>query len=442
MPFGFALIMLFSFVAHANMTAKQLEEKLLQRRRIVDLAKRSGLKSISDLSAPAYFLASDLTYIVTDIRSLDRVSTVNSNSMMWTGFFWPNYLGGLAYRLPDPNFPRSNWGQSREYVRARPSAATANEYLSPAEKYDIVMGVSPEEEGSLTNHQWKMGEAEFNRTGLVETWQGICHGWAPAAINLPIPKRSVIFSTHRGNITFTPDDIKALGSLLYANGRYESVHLGLRCNSNTPEVDNNGRIITPECFDINPADWHIITTHHLGFGRRPFVIDIVQSEQVWNKPIIGYRYKYQNLQTGLSTNTINMGIIPIAQARRLRHNSYRNPITAYVIGIEMTITYLDGGFVRNNMNNTKEMSFSYDLELDANYKIIGGEWQSEIRPDFAWKPRFVALPTTEGDTQTSTLKPWEAAVNPAWRNSALQSNAHGAPLTKFVKYLFDIAGAI
>lgn len=436
-----AVCALHSSASDTELSADALEDKLGFRRRIISLSPKSRNKEASDLNAPAYFLASDVTGIVSDLRALERYTDVRLNSMMWSAFFWPNYLGGVAFRYQDQSFPTGDWGKSRDYVRSASSVSTSNDLLSPAEKYDIVMGISPEETGSLTTHQWRMGEGEYGRTGLVATWQGICHGWAPASFNLPVPVRSVVFSTRRGNITFTPEDIKALGSLLYANGKYESSYTGVRCNLASPDRDHTGRVRAAECFDINPADWHIITTHHLGMGRRPFVIDIVNSSEVWNKPLIGYKYKYLNLEHNVTMNTMNSALVPIAQARRLRHGAFRSSKAVYVVGISMTITYLDGGFARNNMNNTKEMEFRYDLELDAQYRIVGGEWQSEKHPDFAWKPRFASLPITDGDSQTTLLKPWEAAVNPQWRDAALVSIQKGAPLTKFVKYLFDYSAS-
>lgn len=419
----------------------QLQAKMQERARIISLGQTSD-KEASDLATPAYFLASEVDGLYKDLRTLERYQNVRLNSIMWSGYFWPNYQGGLGNRFQDPSFPKKDWGRARDYVRANRAADTRNEILSPSEKYDIVMGVSPEDAESLTTQQWRLGEAEYANTGKVATWQGICHGWAPAAVNFAVPIRPVVFSTRRGNITFTPDDIKALGSLLYANGKFEAVYTGVRCNNNSPATDSAGRIMTPECFDINPADWHILATHHIGMGRRPFVIDLVNTSEVWNKPVIGYNYQYVNIRHEVRSNTLSPAAVPISEARRLRYGSYRNSKTEYVVGIDMTITYLDGGFVRDNHNNTKEMSFRYDLELDAQYRIIGGEWQSAKHPDFVWKPRFVALPTTEGDTQTLLLKPWEAAVNPDWAIPAKMSNKKGTPLTKFVKYLFDYSGAL
>lgn len=433
------LLIIFSLNSSAikfELSNSEIQARSQLRKEILKRA-RSKNKEATNLGTPAYFLASDVEYLVKDIRNLERYSNVKLSNMMWSGFFWPNYLGGLGFRFKDSNFPINDWGKSREYIRSNSSDKISNEMLSPSEKYDIVMGISPEEEGSLTSHQWKLGESEYARTGAVETWQGICHGWAPAAINFAIPNRQVVFSTSRGNITFNTDDIKALGSLLYSNGKFESSYVGIRCNSNTPNADYSGRVLDPECFDINPADWHIIATHHLGMGKRPFIIDTVNSVEVWNKPFIGYEYKYKNIQHGVGTNSINSALVDIETARGLRLGAYRSPNTKFVLGILMTITYLDGGFVRGNLNNAKELSLEYDLELDSNYQIIGGEWRSTNHPDFAWKPRFVALPTTEGDTQASILKPWEAAVSNQWRFPALQSIKQGAPLTKFVKYLFD-----
>lgn len=435
--YGLFLVALsLNAVAGIELTSEQINTRIKLRKEILSRS-HSKNKEGSNLGTPAYFLASDVEYITKDIRSLERFSNVKLSNMMWSGFFWPNYLGGLGFRFQDSNFPINDWGKSRDYVRLSSSDKISNDLLSPSEKYDIVMGISPEEEGSLTSQQWRLGESEYSQMGTVATWQGICHGWAPASINFAIPNRQVVFSTKRGNITFYPDDIKALGSLLYANGRYESSYVGVRCNSTSPETDYSGRVLNSECFDINPADWHIIATHHLGMGKRPFIIDTVNSAEVWNKPLIGYEYKYLNIEHEVSSNNINTALVGIETARGLRLGAYRNPKTKYVLGIAMTILYLDGGFVRGNMNNAKELSFEYDLELDSDYQIIGGEWRSTIHPDFAWKPRFVALPATEGDAQASMLKPWEAAVSKEWRVPALKSITRGAPLTKFVKYLFD-----
>jgi len=49
----------------------------------------------------------------------------------------------------------------------------------------------------------------------VETWMGICHGWAPASYMLARPRRTLSLKSPDGVlIRFFPSDVKALASLL------------------------------------------------------------------------------------------------------------------------------------------------------------------------------------------------------------------------------------
>ncbi len=388
---------------------------------------------------PAGFLDMTPDEITTNIVEHEAMRAANLGMQTWSGFFWPNYLGGLGYRYNDGSFPRGDWAASRAYVARRPTDQVPNELLSPSEKYDLVMGITPESPDSLTAKQWNLGRAEYNDTGNVETWQGICHGWAPAAVNFVQPVRSVTFSTRRGNIRFTPDDVKALGALLYANGRAEMVFAGVRCYTDEPTADRQGRVTNPECFDMNPADWHLIITHQIARKRQAFVMDVENSRQVWNKPVVGYSFQWFNIGNGRD-GTLAQSMRTAAEARRYRYGSYRNPNTAYVVGVRMETIYLDGAPVGSTGYRTKTATYHYDLELDARQRIVGGEWRGNKHPDFAWKPKVVRLPTTDGDPAVAGFNPWELVVTPGWREAALNSIRHGAPLMKFVKYLFDYTG--
>ena len=50
--------------------------------------------------------------------------------------------------------------------------------LSPAEKYDLLVG---DANYGLTKQMWNAGKGYHDRYGSVESWMGYCHGWAPAA---------------------------------------------------------------------------------------------------------------------------------------------------------------------------------------------------------------------------------------------------------------------
>jgi hypothetical protein len=435
-----ALLFSFSPSFAALPAPSQLRQRMRERAEII---RSAGIrrKSANDTGTAAYFLGIPTASLPTDIRVADQFRQARISYELWSGYFWPNFRGGLGYRHTDPSFPRDNWAAARDYVTRRPSTQAGVFYLSPSEKYDTIMGVSPEENGSLTRHQWRMGEAEHRSTGTVATWQGICNGWAAAAVNFPNPVRSITFPTRQGPITLTPDDVRALGSLLYFNGKFESVYAGFRCNTNEPDTDRLGRVLTPECFDVNPADWHLIATQHLGQLRQPFIMDAMNSSQVWNKPVVGYSFNYFDIGNNNTSQDFRQVLRPISEAARYRRGPHRGPRTAWVVGVSMDVTHMDGTGPGESSAQTKVVRYIYDLELDAQYRIIGGEWISEAHPDFLWRPKYTTrLPETDGDSLTATLNPWEAASSTAWRGPALRANGHGAPLTKFIKYIFDYTG--
>lgn len=431
-------LLLLSILATTAHAETLLETKMKERSAIMKLARphKSSLKSENNPYTPAYFLEADINNFQTSMDVLARYSGVDISAPYWSGYYWPNYVGGLAFRYNDPYFPKGKYGKSRSYIAKKPSAQIKNDLLSPSEKYDIVMGISPEEPGSLTSRQWNLGKDEFAETGKIETWQGICNGWAAAAINFPSPKHPVTVASPRGDITFQEEDIKALGSLLYAAGKFESVFNGFRCFTDEPERDGD-RVLTPECFDINPADWHLIVTHRLGMAHQPFIIDYVNSKEVWNKPVVGYSLRYFDIKSrGRVTNDFREVVRPSKIVKIFR--KYRNPKSAYILGVHMTTKLLFGANEDSHVGQTfKTVEYSYLLELDEQLRIIGGEWITEKHPDFAWYPKTFYGPTTDGDTAVQELDP--NAPDASWREGAMQALQHGSPLGRFVLNLFTRA---
>src|SRR5207245_2002266 len=121
---------------------------------------------------------------------------------------------------------------------------------SPAEKYDLTVD---DESFTLTNEQKSEGKSQLQPNGDVEEWMGICHGWALASISVPKPMRSVDYAGTK----WFPQDIRALASLSWANGRSDFAMLGGRCQAKKPETYPNGRLSQEECFDTSPATFHL-----------------------------------------------------------------------------------------------------------------------------------------------------------------------------------------
>lgn len=363
-----------------------------------------------------------------ETRGLNRGSTLVSP---WSGHFWPNYQGGLGARLSDPVFPKNNWGQAFQYITQNDWTHISFELLSPSEKYDLVTGMWPGEFGSLTQHQWNLGKTEFETTSTVATWQGICHGWSPASWNLPTPINPVSISTPEGDVIFTVDDIKALGALYWANGEYQSVYAGLRCDAPSRIVD--GRETVAECFDVNPADWYLTLVNLVGLKQNTFMVDASAGEQVWNKPVVSYVHEYFDVASNRTATSFRQVLRERSRLRGLRFARFRSPQTRFVIGVKSTVTFADGQPYGHHTQDRKTFTYTYDLELDRNYRIIGGEWRSEAHPDFLWRPEFSALPRSAGD---AISRSFTRAGAMSLRRGAEQSSFLGRPLKVVIDYLF------
>ena len=121
----------------------------------------------------------------------------------------------------------------------------------------------------------------------IETWTGICHAWAPAAIMEKEPENSVTKNAP-SSPSWTSKD-----SLLWRTTKV------CRVNSSEPAVTqiSTPRVMTrlnlmnlsPQgCFDTNPGTLHLVLSNLIGIQGKTLVEDRTIDYQVWNQPIRGY----------------------------------------------------------------------------------------------------------------------------------------------------------
>ena len=388
------------------------------------------------------------TAMVMDLFAMDaqRLTRASVSETPWWDSYWPFYAGGLGRRYADPSWPeQKNWLASFEYVTSRPASAIlaygdpqAIDRLSPAEKYDFVMG---DANFTLTQHAWRQGKGYYEKHGAVPTWMGICHGWAGAShMQVPIPQEPVKVTAANGTaVTFYPQDIKALTSLLWANQKnLRSRYVGRRCDVPGPERDAYGRIVDPICWDANPAAWHLTVVNQIGQNRRSLVMDATYDTEVWNHPLTDYSYRYFNPETWQETANLRAAIVPIERYKLDKFRAHRAPEARYVVGVYMDVTYaVEPQPSRQNFETPKKtLRFIYDLELDANYQVIGGEWYSNAHPDFLWTYDRGAQALSKVDGEV-TDQSWTPAVPvPAdWGTLSERASAAGTPLQAFLQGL-------
>lgn len=423
-----------------------------------DIARQRALATSSQGTARAAVAANDNAANLVDALRYTKLQDMETAKLKqaklaespWADDYWGLYKGELGARYGDPSFPNSdNWQQNWNYIAANPAAAIVNSRsasrinrLSPSEKYDAIIG---DTNGTLTKRMWADGKSFYDATGSVESWMGICHGWAPAAYMLARPKKSITIVTPDNiPIKFFPADIKALASLLWANMPARTRFIGGRCNDKNPAMDQStGRVISAQCFDTNPGTWHLAVVNQLGAAKRSLVFDVTFDYEVWNQPVYGYSYTYFNPQTRKATNTLAQAKVATSAYTNDKFKRFRSPNTRSVVGISMLVSYI----VEINptqreddspsYDSIQQVAYEYDLELDANDVIIGGEWYRNEHPDFLWTPPKGAPAQTRYEASaTGTWDDIRRAMPVNWRTSAIQAATNDyAPLAKVVERL-------
>lgn len=393
---------------------------------------------------------------ITNIFDIDRagLSTANTWTQPWSGPYWALKQGMVANPYQErtifqyiqfiPAFDDIKpFEKRRNYIMTTEAQMTEDELakLAPSEKYDLLLGNGLDLSNRIWDfiNKWKsdmkwdfmtsidLPNDDFEiekKNYIVANWEGICHGWAPASGVVPKPEKTVVTTLPDGRkLPFYPEDIKGLVSLTWANSLVQDAVLseGLRCKRKNPKWDIYGRfydtipengVILPRCADVHPAIMHLALVNITGKQGRSFVTDIHNKISVSNQPIAGYKFKYFHPDSGEDL-PLNQALIPY---RNYRNNdpfkSARHPSTAYIVGVESTITYGDWTLIKKPSDDedylkdkTGKLVSLYDLEIDSNGAIVGGQWRgykdlnmdqesaslsdrrepmNTTRPDFLW----------------------------------------------------------
>jgi hypothetical protein len=237
---------------------------------------------------------------------------------------------------------------------------------------------------------------------------GICHGWAAAATVVPEPKRSfeVRIPSLAKSVQVYPDDVKALVSQLWAQARIGSMLIGGRCEDKYPSTDENGRIIAKNCFDTNPATWHLALLNWVGKAKKSFVFDAIYDYEVWNQPVASYKLEYFNPNTKQTTENLAEAMIPYSEFNNDPYQKYRSANTKFIVGVKLDLSYVvevrpnQAVGVNQDLPRLVETTYYYDLEIDSGNKVIGGEWYQLAHPDMIWRPN-IARVIADGEAANS-----------------------------------------
>lgn len=377
---------------------------------------------------------------------LQKLNQGQVESLPWSDDYWAIAEGEISKRYLDSEWPSGSWKDLNDYFKLNPAKNLIKEnklqVLSPAEKYDLLMGDS---RFTYAQSMWVEGARYYKENGEVEGWMGLCHGWAAASMVLPNPVKRVqiVDVTGKHTIPFYPSDIKGLGTALFAKGSFSTKFVGGRCDVKEPKKDSNGRVIDPECNDNNPGTWHQVVVNQMGKSKRSFVLDATFDYQVWNQPAISYQYEYFNPKTKKVARELKDAVIKISDYEKDLFKKYRSKKAEYVVGIHMDFTYAVENWPSDEENQPtadRKVKYIYDLELDSEMNIIGGEWYNTNHPDFLWVPAVGVKVYTPGDAYLKD-KLWRSSsdTDAEVKKAALYNSAQSLPLRKVVERLFELS---
>lgn len=298
----------------------------------------------------------DLNY---QFSELPIKATIESNFTAWPGNHWASQFGGIAQRWSSGN--PQHFSYHRYSLKELKKLEThLIEELSPAEKYDILMG----------RYDYPTVKKEWSRTSPNSiSWFGICHGVAPAALNHVEPQTVTVTNKDGIELLFYSSDVKALMSYYYArHGSSKTVQIGKRCN--TPEGGRLRRGQRTACKDMDPAAFHILITNLIGLKDRSLIVDIDPNNEVWNH--VPNAYSFDIYEEYAPDETATKGAVKSYWVgMEVAYAGAIAPFFDPVIGLP------EGYYIDNN--------YQYQLDVDAKGNIIGGQWFSDLRPDFVWK---------------------------------------------------------
>jgi hypothetical protein len=285
---------------------------------------------------------------------LPLTGSVSEDQKTWSSDYWARNKGGINYRW---NSSSPTGFNLKSPTKAEAMAMTSDQLaaLAPSEKWDLFNG--------RYDYPLKNEVARYASPSRP-SWEGICDGWAGAALNHDEPKPVTMTNPDGISIPFGAADVKGILSWYYAkkwSGGFGM--MGYRCNDTFTTYDRCTN-------DMNAGAFHIVLTNRVGLSNVSFIADIDRHKEVWNH--LAYKYNTRVIYSNL------------------RPRSTSASGTTRVVRVRTTVYYVF--LVRNlwepvlGTSNQKltTRTYEYYLDLNSSGRVIGGDWYSTQRPDFLW----------------------------------------------------------
>ncbi|EGZ14114.1 hypothetical protein PHYSODRAFT_513204 [Phytophthora sojae] len=304
----------------------------------------------------------------------------------WPSSYWAIYLDGINYRWASHTEPSatekyaSAFGIDPDTLMTAVSKSTGVMSMSDRPKCSTNWDCAGQKDGSVCSRR----EGQYEGY-CIPTWFGICHAWAPAALLEPEPNCAV---QHNG-VTFQPMDIKALISEIYDGANIATVFTGARFYGpdSKDTTDEYGRYTDSSRRDMGPGFMHVALANIIGRFGTSVVVDVSAGAEVWNQPVYSYKVLSQTEMTPTDAANQYFGVSQYPFNSAAQRIMYVESKVSWMIE-----TFEDGGLVSSGRASRymTGKKYTYLLELDNDYNVLGGEWVGESKtdhPDFLWLPK-------------------------------------------------------
>lgn len=300
----------------------------------------------------------------------------------------------------------------------------------------------------LANSVWKgieVANAYGERALYYSKLKGLSWGWVQAAITSDRPLKTIAVQGFDGDkVVFKPSDLKALATLMW---NQSLAPIGVLGHPSLRAMDMKSPDYTrpyPQ-MKYDPSLWHLSVLHKMGIQKDSFIV-LRWIKGEWLNPIYKYQLRYFNVSNGRTAdkftgnekellikssvwskqefaivNTPFESIFPdiqkiiesaggfhhlpeeqlvrihkravavYEQAKRVQRVVRKND--PYILGVEMSYSFVNNTMVSDRetddpgMDAENTVTLRYDLELDDDYNIIGGEWYTTNSPDLLITPK-------------------------------------------------------
>lgn len=294
------------------------------------------------------------------------------------------FQGGVAVDLPMLQVrPTNTIARIQAELSAEADRSAADIGAARERTADVFSQIGTLVMSGLRNlgRTYRMGDYDY---------AGSCHGETLAAMSEAPLGAAVLADNGHRQILLTKTEIGQLLSETYAHQTSGILHFaGMRCEQNLEEAGSPAA----ECRDLNPALFHLAAVELLARRKIPFAVDVDPGKAVFNEVATGYFMAYRGLPLkngGFS----NPGTpVPLAEAAD-PFALQRAPGTRFLVGVDLSLTLQDATV----------KPYRYTLELDADLRLIGGEWDDPANhPDFIWRAG-PDLKLTDGPVNLSLLQ--------------------------------------